>query len=341
MSKTLYGLPYMGSKNAIVPYLMNSIPSAENFYDLFAGGCAVTHGAMLTHKWQNFIINDLNGKITQLFIDAVNGKFANETRWISREDFFKLKDEEPYIWCCWSFGNRGTTYLYGEYIEPWKKALHYARVFNDYSLLKEMGIESNGSRSDIRKHKKEYAEKYKTWFLKTHNCKQLSKINQIGLENLESLQRLQSLERLESLERLQGLESLERLQGLESLERLQRFNVSYEQVPIKPNSVLYCDIPYENTQGYDAVGEFDHKTFYNWACNQKELVIISSYEISDDRFMEIDFIKKASIMNNTNVEERVYKLEKLFIPKRQKELYEKMMNRKIEVPEHTEQLKLF
>ena len=57
--------------------------------------------------------------------------------------------------------------------------------------------------------------------------------------------------------------------------------------------------------------------------------------------MEIDFIKKASIMNNTNVEERTYKLEKLFIPKRQKELYEKMMNRKIEVPEHTEQLKLF
>ena len=57
--------------------------------------------------------------------------------------------------------------------------------------------------------------------------------------------------------------------------------------------------------------------------------------------MEIDFIKKASIMNNTNVKERTYKLEKLFIPKRQKELYEKMMNRKVEVPKHTEQLKLF
>ena len=333
MSKTLYGLPYMGSKNAIVPYLMNSIPSAENFYDLFAGGCAVTHGAMLTNKWKNFVINDLNGKITQLFIDAINGKFANETRWISREVFFKLKDEDAYIAYVWSFGNNpDKKYMYGEYIEPWKKALHYARVFNDYSLLKEMGIESNGSRSDIRKHEKEYAEKYKTWFLKTHDCKQLSKINQIGLENLQATHHLESLQRLQRLQRLQ---SLQRLQ------RLQRFNVSYEQVPIKPNSVIYCDIPYENTQGYDAVGEFDHKTFYNWACNQKELVIISSYEISDDRFMEIDFIKKTSIMNNTNVEERVYKLEKLFIPKRQKELYEKMMNRKVEVPEHTEQLKLF
>lgn len=32
-----YGLPYMGSKNAIVPYLIKSIPNADNFYDLFAG----------------------------------------------------------------------------------------------------------------------------------------------------------------------------------------------------------------------------------------------------------------------------------------------------------------
>ena len=316
MSKTLYGLPYMGSKNAIVPYILNALPSAENFYDLFAGGCSITHGAMLTNKWNNFIINDLNGEITQLFIDAINGKFKNEKRWISREDFFKLKDTEPYVFIVWSFGNRGVTYLYGEYIEPWKKALHYARVLNDYSLLKEMGIESNGTRIDIGKHEQEYKQKYIEWYKKHYDYNSLSKVNKIGLENLESLQRLQ------------------RLQSLE------RFNCDYSEVPIKPNSVIYCDIPYENTASYKC-GEFDHKRFYDWANKQTELVIISSYEISDNRFMEIDFIKKASIMNNTNVEERTYKLEKLFIPKRQKELYERMMNRKVEVPEHNEQLKLF
>ena len=328
MSKTLYGLPYMGSKNAIVPYLLNSLPSAENFYDLFAGGCAVTHGAMLTNKWNNFIINDLNGKITQLFLDAINGKYANETRWISREDFFKLKDTEEYVSLCWSFGNDQRTYMYGEYIEPWKKALHYARVLNDNSILQEMGIIGDGSRIDIKKHEKEYKQKYIEWYKKYYDYDSLSKVNKIGLENLESLQSLQSLQRLQRLQRLQSLQSL------------QRYCCSYEEVPIKPNSVVYCDIPYENTAEYKS-GAFNHKKFYDWANEQTELVIISSYKISDDRFMEIDFIKKASMKNNTNVEERTYKLEKLFIPKRQKELYEKMMNRKVEVPEHTEQLKLF
>lgn len=45
--KKLYGVPYQGSKNSIAEKIINIIPSAENFYDLFAGGCAITHCAML------------------------------------------------------------------------------------------------------------------------------------------------------------------------------------------------------------------------------------------------------------------------------------------------------
>lgn len=317
-----YGLPYMGSKNAIVPYLIKSIPNADNFYDLFAGGCAVTHGMLLNNKYKHYVINDLNAGITQLFLDAINGKYKNEKRWISREDFNKLKNTDIYVQICWSFGNNGTGYLYGRYIEPWKKALHYARVFHDNSLLQEMGIISDGSRLDIKKHQQEYKKKYIEWYLKNYEP-----------TDKES-KRLYELQSLESLERLQSLESLE------SLERLERFNLSYEQVPIKSNSVLYCDIPYENTAQY-VVGAFDHKKFYEWASKQSELVIISSYHISDDRFMEIDYIKKRALLNSAYLDEGVNKNEKLFIPKHQKALYEKMMNRKIQDVEHFEQLNLF
>lgn len=318
-----YGLPYMGSKNAIVPFILQVIPKAQNFYDLFAGGCAITHGAMLTNKWQNFIINDIDEGITKLFIDAINGKYKDEKRWVSREDFFKLKDTDPYVAYCWSFGNNPAKgYMYGAYIEPWKKALHYARVLNDYSLLKEMGIEGSGTALDIKKHQKEYASKYCAWFKKVNEGETLSNVNKIGLRTLESL------------------ESLERLQRLQSLQSLQSFNLSYEQVPIKENSVIYCDIPYEDTTKYIA-GTFDHKAFYDWACKQKELVVISSYKISDDRFMEIACIKKYAMFRTTNVIDRKQNYEKLFIPKAQKGLFEKMSKRKIEVPEHVEQLKLF
>lgn len=48
-----YGIPYMGSKNRIAEWILNHIPSADNFYDLFCGGCAVTHCAMLQNKFKH------------------------------------------------------------------------------------------------------------------------------------------------------------------------------------------------------------------------------------------------------------------------------------------------
>ena len=53
-----YGLPYMGSKNKIARDIVEQLPSAEYFVDLFCGGCAVTHAAILSGKYKKFIIND-------------------------------------------------------------------------------------------------------------------------------------------------------------------------------------------------------------------------------------------------------------------------------------------
>ena len=41
-----YGLPYMGSKNKIAEWVLSYLPQADNFYDLFCGGCAITHCAI-------------------------------------------------------------------------------------------------------------------------------------------------------------------------------------------------------------------------------------------------------------------------------------------------------
>ena len=76
-----------------------------------------------------------------------------------------MKDTDPYVSLCWSFGNNRRTYLYAREVEPWKKALHYARVFGDTSLLREMCIDSDGSSADIRNHHDEYKEKYIRWWL--------------------------------------------------------------------------------------------------------------------------------------------------------------------------------
>lgn len=134
-----YGLPYKGSKNKLAERIVRLLPRRTNLVDLFCGGCAVSHAALLMGKYEHIHINDINWMCPTLFIDALNGKYNDESRWISREDFFRLKDTDPYVAVVWSFGNNLHSYLYSREIEPLKKAIHYAIFFSDYSLGKELG----------------------------------------------------------------------------------------------------------------------------------------------------------------------------------------------------------
>ena len=134
-----FGLPYKGSKNKLAERIVRLLPKRTNLVDLFCGGCAVSHAALLMGKYEHIHINDINWMCPTLFIDALNGKYNDENRWISREDFFRLKDTDPYVAVVWSFGNNLRNYLYSEEIEPLKKAIHYAMFFSDYSLGKELG----------------------------------------------------------------------------------------------------------------------------------------------------------------------------------------------------------
>lgn len=136
-----YGLPYKGSKNKLAERIVSLLPKRTHLIDLFCGGCAVSHAALLRNKYEHIHINDINWMCPTLFIDALNGKYQNETRWISREDFFRLKDTDPYVAVVWSFGNNLRDYLYSKKIEPLKKAIHYAIFFHDYSLGKELGYD--------------------------------------------------------------------------------------------------------------------------------------------------------------------------------------------------------
>lgn len=134
-----YGLPYKGSKNKLAERIVSLLPKRTHLIDLFCGGCAIAHAALVKNKYQHIHINDINWMCPTLFIDALNGKYANDTRWISREDFHRLKDTDPYVAIVWSFGNNMRDYIYGADIEPLKKAIHYAIFFSDYSLASDLG----------------------------------------------------------------------------------------------------------------------------------------------------------------------------------------------------------
>lgn len=178
MSDDRLGVPYQGSKNKIAKQIVSFLPPAPVFVDAFCGGCAITHGAMLSRKFGRIVCNDLDDTAQTLFKKAINGVYHDETRWVSRDDFKALKDSDPYVSICWSFGNNRVRYMYADELEPWKKAIHYARVLKDCSLLREMGIDGDGSRKDVLRHKDEYKAKYIQWWLKQQ---------QYSIDDLEEL----------------------------------------------------------------------------------------------------------------------------------------------------------
>ncbi len=171
-----YGLPYKGSKNFIAEWVVSHLPNATHFYDLFAGGCAITHAAALSGKFKCIHSNDIQGQYPELFMRAIRGDYKDEKRWISRDDFFKLKDSDPYIASCWSFGNHCQTYMYGEEIEDWKRALHYAYVLGDFDEFAKMGImiptmSKECLRSYLRANTEEIRTKYIKYWLSVVDSK--------------------------------------------------------------------------------------------------------------------------------------------------------------------------
>ena len=303
-----YGLPYKGSKNKLAPKIFELFPQKKNFYDLFCGGCAMTHYGMLHNKFEKFIINDINPMCPTLFFDAVNGKFKNETRWISREDF--LNSNEPYVKFCWSFGNNLRGYLYGEEIEPYKKACHYAIVFDDFSLIKELCPEVYGVTKEALNGIKNIKKRRLAF-----GPSVIKELKRLGDWDLVQNNPLYKSAHWRS-GKLDGKNN--DLQSLQSLESLEQFSTDYQNVNIYKDSVIYCDIPYEGTDGYNGI-DFDFERFYSWCEKQTEPVFISSYKMPEDRFVCIATFEHRSILSPT-ANNKV--LEKVFIPKHQSKEYE-------------------
>ena len=268
-------MPYKGSKNKIAEKIISVLPEADYFVDLFGGGGAMSHCAALSGKYKKVIYNELEPLIYKGFVMALNGEFENEKRWISREDFFRLKDTDPYVAMCFSFGNDLQTYAYSPENEHLKKYLH--KIF----------FAETPEQSYI--NWRNFLNDYRTVELSCNN-----KFNQ--LENLNRLKRLQSLERLGRLKNIPPLD-------------ITCFNHSYEQVEIPENSVVYCDIPYKNANKY--LSDFNYEKFYKWAKNQPFTVYISEYSMPKD-FEEIASFEKSSKFSDRKSKKTI---EKIFVNK--------------------------
>ena len=251
------GLPYQGSKKKIskkiVEIIKQNFGTDKPIYDIFGGGGAVAAECLLNGLEVHY--NDLDETITSMFQKVVSeDRDYLKTLIISRDEFFKIREKENKTvddelkLLVNSFGNNRKSYLYSEEISDLK-----------YNLAIEI----------IKKHDTFSGYRKTETYLK---AKKAFKEKSYQLQQLEQLQRLQQLEQL---------------QRLQQLEQQEVTNLDYTAFSGIENAIFYLDPPYENTmlKGY-LISEFDSQSLYDWAyeMSKKNIVLISSYEISDSRF---------------------------------------------------------
>ena len=283
-----YGICYMGSKNALAERIVALLPSASHLIDVFAGGCAVTHCAMKSGKWQHVHANDINEMIVGAFRRAINGDFIGERRWVSHEEFNRVRDTDAYAAICFSFGGNCSRYAYNPKNEELKRSLHFAIFFGDtkpFCTLTGIDLTPVLTISDLR-------ERYLA-------AKHLSRENgkRIDLQPFESLNRLNRLATAFSEE---------------EKHRLTIGSVDFSEVEIPSDSVIYCDPPYRDKGDYRKSKGFNHDRFYEWALRQTAPVFISEYSMPED-FFEVAVWNKRCTMKSA--EHAISTTEKLFVPR--------------------------
>lgn len=284
------GLPYQGSKKKIskkiVEIIKQNFGTEKPIYDIFGGGSAITAECMLNGLEVHY--NDLDRTITGMFqrVLATDREFL-KTLIVSRNEFFKIREKENKTiddelkLLINSFGNDRKTYL-------------YSKEFSDlkYNLAVEI----------IKKH--DTFDGYK----KTDTYKNAYRPFDVGKEKKNQV--LQQLSRLQQLERVQNI----------NINNLEITNHDYTHFSYLSDVIIYLDPPYEKAhiKGY-SINNFDSQSFYDWAyeMSKKNIVLISSYEISDSRFKCVYEFKKArsTLQSGTNNS----KTEKLFMVKKGEE----------------------
>ena len=272
------GLPYQGSKKKIskkiIEIIKQNFGTTKPIYDIFGGGGAITAECILNGLEVHY--NDLDKDITNAFERVI----SQDREWIktliiSRTEFTEIKDKE----------NKTT---------------------DDFLKLL---INSFGNKKANYMYNKQISD------LKYNLAKKIIEKHDVfsGYKKTETYKR--SIEKYKQLEQLQQLQQLERLQQLEQLDEVKATNKSYHTFSDVSGAVLYLDPPYEGSYQKSYINSFDSQEFYDWAFEiaKNNIVIISSYSISDERFEVVYSFDKARSTSEGGTSDK--ENEKLFMVK--------------------------
>ena len=280
---TRYGLPYKGSKNKIAKRLIEFIPRTENFVDMMCGGASVSQCIKEHRPDTNVHLNDVDEQLIE-FLRLIDGNgWHGIEHFIPREEFARLKDSRFDVSVCFSFGNDRRTYLYS-----WNKEFLMWRL--EDRLIKE-GLPESYER-----------------FLKEKN-----KYLDVDVKYMRAVQRISSIFRFQ--ERMHG--------KFASISFGTYFDYRFSDGMTPKNTVVYCDIPYSDTESRQYSEKFHHERFYWWVRNSRYVCVTSEFSMPSD-FVRVGEIGRREVCKPTNGK-RDMTVEGLFVHRDKVSEYERMM----------------
>ena len=333
------GLPYQGSKKKIskkiIEIIKQNFGTDKPIYDIFGGGGAITAECILNGLEVHY--NDLDKDITNAFERVISQDHEwIKTLIISRTEFTEIKDKENKTTDDFlkllinSFGNKKANYIYNKEISDLK-----------YNLAKEI----------IEKHDVFSGYKQTETYKKVTSGSEWDWFNEKKTRSLEQLGQLQQIERLQQLNKIKATnksyQEFSKVSGAilyldppyegtthagykgKKQKRIVKPEV-YKEMRDKllklekgtkiehDDFIFFLGVDDNNKNRMyhkDVRSAFNSQEFYDWAFEMAKtnIVIISSYSISDERFETVYSFDKArsTIKGGT----RNDKCEKLFMVK--------------------------
>ena len=333
------GLQYQGSKKKIskkiVEIIKQNFGTDKPIYDIFGGGGAITAECILNGLEVHY--NDLDKDITNAFERVI----SQDREWIktlivSRDEFFEIKAKENKTTDDFlkllinSFGNKKRDYLYSKEISDLK-----------YNLAKEI----------IEKHDVFSGYKQTETYKKATSGPEWDWFNEKKTRSLEQLGQLQQIERLQQLNKIKATnksyQEFSKVSGAilyldppyegtthagykgKKQKRIVKPEV-YKEMRDKllklekgtkiehDDFIFFLGVDDNNKNRMyhkDVRSAYNSQEFYDWAFEvaKTNIVIISSYSISDERFETVYSFDKAHSTLQGGI--RNDKCEKLFMVK--------------------------
>ena len=280
--RNLFGLNWIGSKGLFADQIVDVLPAADTFVDLFCGGCAISHAALVSGKYKHVIANDIKD-MGAFFKQAIEGKVENLLEPISREEFFARRKTDPKVMSCWSFSGNIRSYVWSIDESAFNLELFKAVVDPDWVKRKEH---------------------LHAAFV------ELMKIYEAGKLDRGAILYTQKVKTLNTLKRVADLAQWSHLAPM-----LEPSRKDYRDVVIPQGACVYADIPYINCQDYET--DFSHDEFYKWWDAQPFPVFVSEYS-APEGFAEIWQTVRRVTSGNSGYKQAV---EKIFVQERFAERY--------------------